>query len=808
MVPTRAIRRRQYTGAATSRSRVVHRKRYVDLVHGGLAHLISARVAAVDVRDRAAVAAALLAVDPAELAEFFHARLADDAATPPLCVGLPASPGAASGRIALSVDAALAFVDEGDPVILVRRETTPDDVLGIQASLALLTARGGLVSHAAVVARGWGIPAVVGAGDVIVHGDHVTIGGERLDEGDLITVDGSTGAVHAGRLTTTVTPAPPELDVLLGWADAVAYGQVAVRVNADTSGDAAIGRQMGAQGIGLCRTEHMFLAADRLELVRRFILSEDGDTEAEALAALEQAQIADFESVLAEMDGLPVTVRLLDPPLHEFLPELTDLVVAEARGALDEAGRRELTAVRRLQEVNPMLGIRGVRLGVVRPGVYEMQVRALCRAVIRLLERGLRPHVELMIPLVVDADELRIARSWVTAVLDEAGHPELASDVVTVGAMIETPRAALTAGALAEHADFFSFGTNDLTQLTYAFSRDDVESRLLPAYQSLDILPANPFSVLDADGVGRLLGLACEEARRARPGIPLSSCGEHAGDPASVDMLVRMGIDSVSCSPFRVPLARLAVAQALLRCGRVDAANVAFEAVPGPVPAAPPADTATADVHEADAGSPFDQEEPLQIDEALVLHVARVRGAVTSQGWIESLGASPGDVLDALVARGDLRHIEARGLHLLTSTGRHRHEALHGPSCDVLASSLSSGYQRFLDLNQQVKQLCTRWQVRDGAPNDHSDPDHDGRCLTELQQIATSADEVVRSLSDVVPRLGRYRRRLRRAVDEVVAGDIGKFTGVGCASFHDVWMELHEDLVVLQSIDRGVEGSF
>ena len=786
---------------------VVHRKRYVGQVHGGLAHQISARVGAVDVRDRAAVASVLLAIDPADLAEFFHPRLADDPAAPPLCAGLPASPGAASGRIALSVDAVLAFVDEGDPVVLVRRETTPDDVLGIQASQGLLTARGGLVSHAAVVARGWGIPAVVGAGDVVVDRDHVTIGAERFGEGDVITVDGSSGAVYAGRLTTAVSPAPAELDVLLGWADAVAYGQVAVRVNADTSGDAAIGRQMGAQGIGLCRTEHMFLAADRLDLMRRFILSDDGAAEADALAALEHAQIADFESVLAEMDGLPVTVRLLDPPLHEFLPELTDLVAAEARGALDEDGRRELAAVRRLQEVNPMLGVRGVRLGIVRPGVYEMQVRALCRAVVRLRERGLRPRVEVMIPLVVDTDELRIARSWVAAVLDEAGHPELASDVVTVGAMIETPRAALTAGALAEHADFFSFGTNDLTQLTYAFSRDDVESRLLPAYRSLGILPANPFSVLDADGVGRLVGLACEEARRARPGIPLSSCGEHAGDPTSADMLVRMGIDSVSCSPFRVPLARLAVAQALLRCGRVDVANVAFGAAPR-VPPATPVDTAASDVHTAAAGSPFDHDEPLPIDEALVLHVARVRGAVTRHGWIDSLGVSPDDVLDALVARGDLRYIEQRDLHLLTSSGRARHEAMHRSSCDVLASSLSSGYERFLDLNLQVKELCTRWQMRDGAPNDHRDPDYDRRCLTELQQIAASADEVVRSLAAVVPRLGRYRRRLGRAVDEVMAGDIGKFTGVGCASFHDVWMELHEDLVVLQAIDRGVEGSF
>lgn len=782
-------------------------EQYVAGVHGGVAREISAVVGAVDVRDGAAVAAALLAIDPAEVARFFHPQLVEDPVTAPLCVGLPASPGAASGRIALSVDAALAFVDEGFPIVLVRRGTTPDDVAGIQASVGLLTAQGGLASHAAVVARGWGIPAVVGASDVIVGDAGVSIGAVHLDEGDVITIDGSTGAVHAGSLSTTTSPAPRELDILLEWADAVCSGHVTVQVNADTSTDAAIGRQMGAGGIGLCRTEHMFLGADRLALMRRFIVSDDPGTEAEALAALELAQIADFESVLAEMDGLPVTVRLLDPPLHEFLPDLVDLVRAEARGALDDEGRRQLAAVRRLQEVNPMLGTRGVRLGLVRPGVYEMQVRALCRAVVGLLERGLRPRVGVMIPLVVDADELRIARSWVAAELDAAGHPELASDVVTVGAMIETPRAALIASALTEHADFFSFGTNDLTQLTYAFSRDDVESRLLPSYRSLGILPTNPFSVLDADGVGRLVALACQEARRARPGIPLGACGEHAGDPASADLLVRMGIDSVSCSPFRVPLARLAVAQALLRCGRVDAGDVAFDAAHRATPVAPPvADGPAADA--APSVSLVDDEQPLEIDEALVLHVARVRGAVTKPGWIESLGAPPGDVLDTLVARGDLRYLEARGLHVLTPSGRARHESLHRLSPDSLASSLAGGYEQFLELNQQVKELCTRWQVRDGAANDHSDAEHDGRCVDELQHLVTSADEVVRSLAAVLPRLGRYRHRLRGAVAEVVAGNIDRFTGVGRASFHDVWMELHEDLVVLQGIDRGVEGSF
>ena len=300
-----------------------------------------------------------------------------------------------------------------------------------------------------------------------------------------------------------------------------------------------------------------------------------------ALAELEEAQTTDFEQLLEAMDTLPVTVRLLDPPLHEFLPNILDLTARHARGELTDIEQLEFVAVQRLHEANPMIGTRGVRLGVVRPGLYEMQVRALCKAAAELFARGKRPHVEIMIPLVVDAEELRIARSWVHDVLDEIGHPELTSTVVTVGAMIETPRAALTAAALAEHADFFSFGTNDLTQMTYAFSRDDVEAKLLPAYQALGILSANPFAVLDQEGVGELVRIGCDAARRTKPAIKLGVCGEHAGHPESADFLVRLGIDSVSCSPFRVPMARLGVAQALLACGRVRIEDVTIDFGPG-----------------------------------------------------------------------------------------------------------------------------------------------------------------------------------------------------------------------------------
>ena len=755
--------------------------------------------------DREAIAAALHVVRPIDLARFFHSSLAPGVSADALCRGLPASPGVAAGRIVLSADEALAASTRGERVILVRRETSPDDVLGMQSSVGLLTLRGGLVSHAAVVARGWGIPAVVGAADIELSDRTITIGDRVLHAGDVVTIDGSSGDVFAGRVGMITEEPPAELETLLRWADAVAAGHVEVRANADTSGDAAVGRRRGARGIGLCRTEHMFLSSDRLEIMRNFILSDDPATEADALAALEEAQTIDFESVLVEMDGLPVTVRLLDPPLHEFLPDLLGLVARVGAGDLDEAGREELKAVRRLHEVNPMLGTRGVRLGVMRPGLYEMQVRALCRAAVNLFDRGLTPRVELMIPLVVDAEELRIARSWVTGVLDELGHPELASDVVTVGAMIETPRAALTAGALAEHADFFSFGTNDLTQLTYAFSRDDVESRLLPAYQALDILPANPFAVLDQDGVGRLLRVACDEAREQRPGIKLGACGEHAGDPDSADFLVRLGVDSVSCSPFRIPLARLGVAQALLNCGRVDIDHVQFDDVApadlDPGTTAPPA-------IEIGAGAPADLDAPLDVDDLLVLHVLRLRGFVTADGVTESLGTFPDELVERLVQDGLVRFVEARGIYALLAAGRERHQSSLDALGEIDRQRLADRYASFLELNSVFKELCTRWQLRGSEPNDHSDAAHDAQCIHDLVQLHRSVEPVIKQLAVVIPRMDRYCGRLRRAVDLVAAGDSTRFSGVNCGSYHDVWMELHEDLIVLQGIDRDVEGSF
>ena len=763
---------------------------------GNLAHTITRAVRdASTARNGMAVAAALNCVEPADLAEFFHESLPPDLADVAVGEGLPASPGAASGRIVLTADDAIVAGDNGEAVILVRSETTPDDVLGMQAARGILTIRGGLVSHAAVVARGWGIPAVVGASMVHIDGNIVTVGEQVLHAGDEITIDGSSGKIYVGTLVTSGADAPAELDTLLAWADAVAHGTVQVRANVDTEGDSGVARALGAQGIGLCRTEHMFLAADRLHIMRRFILSNDHEAEVAALAELEAAQIVDFESVLGAMDGLPVTVRLLDPPLHEFLPDLVDLAVREALGQLSDDQSAELAAVRRLHESNPMIGTRGVRLGFVRTGVYQMQVRALCTAAANLFARGKRPMVEIMIPLVVDAEELRTARSWVRDVLDEIGHPELRSTVVTVGAMIETPRAALTAAALAEHADFFSFGTNDLTQMTYAFSRDDVEATLLPAYRALGVLPDNPFAVLDQEGVGELIRIACRDARAAKPTIKLGACGEHAGHPPSAAFLVQLGVDSVSCSPFRVPMARLGVAQALLACGRVQINEITFDfdapGVGGTNDAAPELD------------------EVLPADETLVLHALRVRGWVTPVGFVNTLGAYPVEILEPLVAEGLVRHLEARDMYGLLPPGKERHATL----LDDLAppdvrSGLGACYQEFLELNNVFKQLCTDWQMRGGEPNDHADTEYDRRCTDRLIALMMDSDRVVADLATILPRMSRYSSRLRIAAGCVGRGETNRFTGVMCESFHDIWMELHEDLIVMLRIDRVEEGSF
>ena len=509
-----------------------------------------------------------------------------------LTKGLGASPGAAVGRVYLTADDAQAAAERGEQVILVRSETSPEDVHGMLAAEGILTARGGLVSHAAVVARGWGKPAVVGADAVRITGASFTVGDTVVNEGDWISVDGTNGTVVLGQVPLSQGETPAEFETILGWADEIRAGHLGVRANADNGPDATNARHHGAEGIGLCRTEHMFLGEDRLPIVRRMILASTPMEEESTLEHLRVAQKADFEEILEAMDGLPVTIRLLDPPLHEFLPDPQELAVKEATVGLTPEEARLYEAAKAWHEFNPMLGTRGVRLGVIKPGLYAMQVRALMEAALARVAVGGQPIVEIMIPLTVSREELALARSWVEdavakTLADSAtgestpakkgakgaakgikGAPKSSARPgtlqVLIGTMIETPRAALLAAEIAEEADFFSFGTNDLTQMTFGFSRDDVEVRMMSEYLELGLLKRNPFEVVDPDGVGELVRLGVERGRSTRPGLKIGVCGEHGGDPESIATFARAGLDYVSCSPFRVPIARLACAQAVL----------------------------------------------------------------------------------------------------------------------------------------------------------------------------------------------------------------------------------------------------
>ena len=481
-----------------------------------------------------------------------------------LAKGLGASPGAAVGAVYFTADDAAAAKERGEDVVLVRSETSPDDIHGMMASKGILTSRGGLVSHAAVVARGWGTPAIVGAEEVKIQGKQFSVGDIVVKEGDVISIDGTTGEVVLGAMELRIAEPPPEFETVLKWADVIRKGKLGVRANADTGEDAANARQLGAEGIGLCRTEHMFLAPDRLPVVREMILASTPAQEEKALEKLRAVQEADFMEILDAMDGLPVTIRLLDPPLHEFLPSVEELHVKQATKGLTKKEQELLHAAENWAEHNPMIGTRGVRLGVIKPGLYAMQARALLSAAAKLREMGKKPIVEIMIPLTVTREEMALARSWVQAEVDDALAGMKKKPVITIGTMVETPRAALRADEIAEVSDFFSFGTNDLTQLTFGFSRDDVESRMMPAYLEQGLLKANPFDTIDQSGVGELVRLGAERGRATKPGLKLGVCGEHGGDPASIDLFYNAGLDYVSCSPFRVPIARLSAAQAII----------------------------------------------------------------------------------------------------------------------------------------------------------------------------------------------------------------------------------------------------
>ncbi len=508
---------------------------------------------------------ALARVTPAQLEQLLHPRFGPDAPEP-LTVGLAASPGAAVGRVVLSAEEAVATSADGTPVVLVREETSPDDLEGMVASRGLLTSRGGLVSHAAVVARGLGIPAVCGAAalTIDVKAQTVSVDSTVIRAGDIISIDGATGRVVAGEVGLEVPEDDPRVDRLLAWADE--HRTLRVYANADTPDDARRALAAGAQGIGLCRTEHQFLGA-RLPLVQRVILAQTPEEEAAALAPLEAQQRADFEELLEVMDGLTVVVRLLDPPLHEFLPHVEELRIKEALGTLTAAEEPLLAAAARLREHDPMLGIRGTRLGVLRPLLYEAQVRALLGAVAALSARGLDPRAEIMVPLIATRGEVVWAMELIGRVAAEVEAAHGAPVPYTTATMIETPRAALRAAAIAPMVDAFSFGTNDLSQLTFGFSRDDVSGNYIPAALEGGQLDDDPFRTLDRHGVRRLLEIAVTEGRAAHPELITGICGEHGGDPDSIAMCHALGLTHVSCSASRVKVARLAAGRAALGVG-------------------------------------------------------------------------------------------------------------------------------------------------------------------------------------------------------------------------------------------------
>jgi pyruvate,orthophosphate dikinase len=513
---------------------------------------------------------AIMRVTADHLDQVLHPQFANKGIV--LTKGLAASPGAAVGKVYFTADDAADAADRGEAVILVRNETSPEDVHGMMVSQGILTARGGLVSHAAVVARGWGTPAIVGAEALRIEGKQFSVGSIVVKEGDVISLDGASGEVVVGELKLEAAKPPKEFETILKWSDEIRKGKLAVRANADTGEDAKNARELGAEGIGLCRTEHMFLAPDRLPVVRRMILADTPEEETAALEELRKVQKEDFAAIFREMSGLPVTVRLLDPPLHEFLPRVLDLEVKKASVGLSHEEEKLLEAAESWAEFNPMIGTRGVRLGVIKPGLYAMQVRALMEAADQVSSEGFKPIAEVMIPLTVTREELALARSWVEEVLREnATRPapmnkgkKVSRPKVTIGTMIETPRAALRADELAEEADFFSFGTNDLTQLVFGFSRDDIESRMMPAYLEAGLLKRNPFETIDQNGVGELVFLATQRGRKVKRDLKIGVCGEHGGDPESIELFYKAGLNYVSCSPFRVPIARLSAAQSVL----------------------------------------------------------------------------------------------------------------------------------------------------------------------------------------------------------------------------------------------------
>lgn len=514
---------------------------------------------------------AVLRVPADQLETLLHRRIDPDAKVEAVAKGLPASPGAASGKVVFDPDEAEALGNEGEKVILVRTETTPDDIHGIVLAQGVLTSRGGMTSHAAVVARGMGKPCVSGCEAVRIdyEKEEFQVGDTVVKKGDIITIDGSTGEVIVGEVPLIEPELSDEFNEILSWADEVRT--LKVRANADTPKDAKIALDFGAEGIGLCRTEHMFMAPDRLPIVQQMIMSETKEEREEALAKLLPIQQEDFEGIFEVMNGLPVTIRLLDPPLHEFLPNAEELIMEieelKAKGSSEELAAKQemLKKVRALSEMNPMLGLRGCRLGLLYPEIYIMQVKAILKAACNLTKRGIKVIPEIEIPLVGHELELKNLREVVEKTAEEVFAEEGTKVDYFIGTMIELPRACLTAEDIAKSADFFSFGTNDLTQTTFGFSRDDAEGKILPHYIEQKILTDSPFIVLDRQGVGSLMKMAVEKGRQEKPDLLIGICGEHGGEPSSVEFCHMINLDFVSCSPFRVPIARLAAAQAQIK---------------------------------------------------------------------------------------------------------------------------------------------------------------------------------------------------------------------------------------------------
>jgi len=512
---------------------------------------------------------AVLRVEAGQLDQLLHRRIDPGAKLDVVTKGLPASPGAASGEVVFDAELAEELAKTGKKLLLVRTETTPDDIHGIVASQGVLTSRGGMTSHAAVVARGMGKPCVCGCEAMrIDYGNKLfTIGDLKIKEGDIVSIDGSNGNVMLGEVPMIDPELSQEFQKILEWADEIRT--LGVRANADTPEDAAKSREFGAAGIGLCRTEHMFMAQDRLPIVQEMILASNLEERQVALAKLLPMQQGDFYGILKAMDGFPVTIRFLDPPLHEFLPNAEELVVEITTLRLTNGDKREidkkeelLRKVRALSEQNPMLGHRGCRLGITFPEVYAMQARAVLQAAAQLIKEGYNPVPEIEIPLVIDVKELAYLRELVINVGEEVMKETGVKIHYTIGTMIEVPRAALLADEVAAQAEFFSFGTNDLTQTTLGFSRDDAEGKFIPAYLEKKIFTDSPFVVLDRFGVGKLMKMAVELGRTTKPDLLIGICGEHGGEPSSIEFCHLAGLNFVSCSPFRVPIARLAAAQA------------------------------------------------------------------------------------------------------------------------------------------------------------------------------------------------------------------------------------------------------